>query len=435
MKRSIDSVLLAWKEDALRKPLLLRGARQVGKTYAVRELGKTFERFVEINFEFDTEIAFIFGKNLDPHRIIQEISLLKKTQIIPGKTLLFFDEIQVTPAAVLALRYFYEMLPELHIIAAGSLLDFALEHVGLPVGRVSSFYMYPLSFSEFLQATDNELLMAEIYKNSFDFSDTIHKRLLELVGEYCAIGGMPEAVRLWATTRDALGCFLIHQSLITTYRNDFEKYATKLQIKYVNILFDSIPRQLSNKFVYSNISQDYRARDLAPALDLLVTAGVVHKVYKTAGNGIPLGAEMDLKDFKIIFMDIALAQSILGVDLAAWIINPLAEFVNKGSLLEAFIGQELLAYLSPLKKQQLFYWRKEESSSTAELDYLIARGTQVIPIEVKAGKGTALKSMHVFLEKHQQSPYGIRFSSNTYSCFEKIYSYPLYAVDTALKFL
>lgn len=432
MKRLIDKYLAEWKEDKHRKPLLLRGARQVGKTYAVRQLGNSFESFVEINFELEPEIKIIFEKNLNPDRIIKEISLLKNQEIIPKKTLLFFDEIQIAPAAVTSLRYFYEMMPDLHVISAGSLLDFTLQQVGIPVGRVSSLYMYPMSFIEFLMATGHELLSEVLTNEKAEFTEVIHNRLLDLIGEYLAIGGMPEAVKCWRDTHDALLCFKVHHSLLDTYRADFDKYAGKLQIKYLSILFDNIPRQLANKFVYSNITENYRSRELAPALDLLVTAGVIHKVHKSSGNGVPLGAEMNPKDFKILFMDVALAQAVMGLDLGSWIINPKQEFINKGPIVEAFVGQELLAYMYPVRKQQLFYWRREERSSIAEIDYLIQKDDKIIPIEVKGGAGTTLKSMHAFLESHLQSPYGIRFSTQSYSVFQKIHSFPLYDVHYSL---
>ena len=231
MKRLIDYYLSLWKTDARRQPLLLRGARQVGKTYSVRTLGKSFESFVEINLETQRELHTIFEKNFDPRRIIRDLEARIKKTITPGKTLFFIDEIQALPDALTALRYFYEELPELHVIAAGSLLDFAIEHVGIPVGRLQSLYMYPVAYMEFLMATGNATLAATIMHDDA-LSASSHAYALELLGEYMAIGGMPQVVALWADKQKALACAREHAKIIADYQQDFAKYARKLQVKY-----------------------------------------------------------------------------------------------------------------------------------------------------------------------------------------------------------
>lgn len=435
MKRIIDSHLLAWKNSRFRKPLLLRGARQVGKTHAVRTLGSTYEHFVEINFETNSRARNALELDLDPVRIARDIGFIADKPIIPGKTLLFFDEIQAVPNAITALRYFYENLPEQHIIAAGSLLDFATEHIGMPVGRVSSFYMRPLSFFEFLCARGSTQIAHAILHNDKNesFSQPVHEKLLSLLGEYLAIGGMPEAVERWVQTKDPFVCFETHHTLLDTYRQDFNKYATKYQLKYLEALFDAVPRQLGSKFKYTAIEGEYRKRELAPCLDLLKTAGIVQTVMSAAGNGLPIGSETGT-DFKAIFLDVALTQAIHGLDLTAWFLDPQQEFINKGALVEAFVGQELLAYARPIQKTRLFYWRRNTPGSEAEIDYLIQDQSNIIPVEVKSGQCSTLKSMHLFLKEHPQTPYGIRFSTNHFSEYEKIHSYPLYTViQTALK--
>lgn len=434
MKRTIGYYLNQWKLDKYRKPLLLRGARQVGKTHVVRELGKSYPDFVEINLEKIPNAELIFEKDLEPERILFDISLIVDKKITPGVTLLFIDEIQTVPRAIIALRYFYEIMPNLHVIAAGSLLDFAIEKVGIPVGRVESLYMYPMSFIEFLAASQGELLVEETVSHVLEkeMSVIIHKKLLGLLGEYIAIGGMPQAVQVWQETKDPRQCSRIHHAILDTYRQDFGKYAKKLQIKYVELLFEQIPLQLGKKFKYSLIEGEYRKRELAPALDLLVTAGIAHKVFHSAGQGIPIGAQMDLQDYKIVFLDVALSQAALGLDLAGWFLNPLTEFSNKGSLLESLVGQELLACGDPFKQDHLYYWHREARTSQAEVDYLIQEGELIIPIEVKAGSGKTLKSLHMFLETHAKSPFGIRFSTQNYSLYENIRSYPLYAIAHAI---
>ncbi len=435
MKRFIDYFLNAWKSSPLRQPLIIRGARQVGKTHSVRVFSASFPSFVEFNFEQWPEAKSIFDKKLDPQRILQEIYSLTGQQVIPGQTLLFFDEIQTVPNAIIALRYFYEMMPELHVIAAGSLLDFALKTVGMPVGRVSSFNMYPLSFMEFLGALEPHIIQI-ILSHSLDattqhtteLSSVVHNKFLDLVGQYLMIGGMPKMVACWQTMHDLHACSEIPQTLIKTYKQDFEKYAQTYQIKYLNVLFTHIPLQVGRKFKYSDIEGDYRKRELAPCLDLLLTANIAHKIMCTSAQGIPLGAQADLHSFKIILIDVALTQFLLGLKTGSWMLNPLDEFVNKGELVEAFVGQELLAYAHPRSDTQLYYWQRETRGGEAEVDYVIQQETSIIPIEVKSGKGTSMKSMRSFLDNHPNSPYGIRFSSNNYSMHDNIHSYPLYAV-------
>lgn len=429
MKRLIDYHLKKWKNNPLRQPLLLRGARQVGKTYAVRELGKTFSSFVELNFELNKKAKAIFDQNLDPHRILQEISIIMEKPIIPGETLLFLDEIQSVPDGILALRYFYEQLPQLHIIAAGSLLEFAIQKVGVPVGRVQFLYMYPMSFIEFLSALEHDITIKEILSHSVneEMSEFIHEKFLKLLGNYLAIGGMPQAVSCWKTFLNLNTCSQIPHNLIDAYKYDFVKYAKSHQVKYLDLLLSRIPQQLGKKFKYSQIG-DLRKRELEPCIDLLATAGIVHKVIHSDAQGIPLGAQADLDTFKLIFIDVGLSQFILDLKAGDWLLDPLQEFVNKGLLLESFVGQELIAYENPIKKSSLYYWKRNARSSEAEVDYIIQSGKTILPIEVKSGRGTTLKSMRLFLESHKASPYGVRFSTNNYSVHEKIHSYPLYSI-------
>jgi predicted AAA+ superfamily ATPase len=430
MKRIIDGYLQYWKTSSHRKPLLLRGARQVGKTFAIRQFSHYFSDFVEINFELTPHFKAIFEQDLDPIRILHELNILSGRRIIPGQTLLFFDEVQVQPKAVTALRYFYEKIPDLHVIAAGSLLDFALENISIPVGRMEMFYLHPLSFLEFLKALKEDLLLKEIITHPVEqaIAEPIHKKLLGLLGNYMAIGGLPEAVQSWVAHQDIFACTNIQQAIANTYQQDFQKYAKKHQLKYVDLLFKNIPRQLGNAFRFNQVPGEYRKRDLQPSLELLIKANVAQQVFHTAGNGIPLGAEIKLDSFKTIFLDIALNQTILGLDRRLWLLDSSTEFINKGEITEAFVGQELLAYMRPDKDPQLFYWKKEERGAQAEIDYLVQVQEKILPVEVKSGEGRSLKSLRLFLETHPKSPYGIRFSIHNYSNFNNIHSYPLYAV-------
>lgn len=430
MKRLVDWHLKKWKDKESRKPLLLRGARQIGKTYAVRQLGKSFKNFVEINFELSEDVLTFFERDLDPKRIIMQLGLYAKQEIIPGETLLFFDEIQQCPKALISLRYFYELLPDLHVIAAGSLLDFAIEEVGIPVGRVSSLYMYPLSFMEFLVAIGEKLLVKAIlnHDETKEMPLVIHNRLLDFLGHYLAIGGMPEPVKKWVENNNLKESFEAHHDIIDNYRMDFRKYAKKHQIKYLEQLYSQIPYLVGQLFQYKNIHGEYRKRELAPCMDLLEMANVIHRSYHTAAQGLPLGAGVNLEWFKVTFLDIALCQAILGFDLSTWFLSPGKEFINRGMIAESFVGQEMLCYAQPFKKASLYFWHRLTRSSTAEVDYICDYMRHVVPIEVKSGSGGKLKSMHMFLKDNPHVPFGFHFSMLNYSIKGQIVSKPLYAV-------
>lgn len=431
MRRLIDYHLTEWKNNPYRKSLVLHGARQVGKTYTVRQFGTTFDNFIEVNFEANPKLTSIFEQDLDPKRILRDLCTAIDAKLPEvGKTLLFFDEIQAIPQAIIALRYFYEMMPKLHVIAAGSLLDFAIQQVGMPVGRVQSLYMHPMSFVEYLAALEHCMIVDAIFNHDFhqEMSPVIHDKLIGLWAQYNALGGMPQVVDVWHKTQDLQECAAIHQSLLSSYRQDFHKYARQKQVNHVRALFDNIPLQLGRKFKYSEVEGNYRSRELLPGLDLLCDANVAQKVWYTAGQGIPLGAQKLLDDFKVILLDVGLSQAILGLQPGSWLLQPATAFVNKGEHVEALIGQELLAYTNPIYDAELYYWHRRKVGGEAEVDYLIQDDEHIIPIEVKSGKGTTLKSMHVFLEHHPVSPYGIRVSTQNYSLYQNIRSLPLYAV-------
>ncbi|MBS0623658.1 MAG: ATP-binding protein [Verrucomicrobia bacterium] len=428
-KRIIDFHLDKWKNDPFRKPLILRGARQVGKTCAVQRLGQHFKFFAEVNFEKLSGAAELFEKDLVPDKLILSLSLLIKIPIIPGETLLFFDEVQEAPRAILALRYFYEEMPKLHLIAAGSLLEFAIEKVGVPVGRISMLYMYPLSFLEYLVATGHNLLAKEIVhdRSGLPMEEPIHTQALDLVGEYLSIGGMPEAVARWVQTKDPSSALHVLQQIAATYRQDFEKYARKTQVKYLELLFRQIPHLISKDFSYREIHGEYRKRELAPALELLERANIIHTIRHASGQGIPIGSDIDFETFKLIYLDIGLCQTILGSDISIWFLRPLEGFDNRGEIAEGFIGQELICYANPENKAEIYFWKRKAKNSTAEIDYLIQQGEQILPIEVKSGHGNTLRSLHLFLESHPKSTLSIRFSSLNYSVTDKLDSRPLYA--------
>ncbi len=436
MYRFIDLHLKRWAQSPHRKPLLLRGARQVGKTFAVRKLSESFETFIEINFEKKPQLKEIFEKDLDPKRLIRILALEYEKEIVPGKTLLFFDEVQEAPRALIALRYFYEEMPEMHVLAAGSLLSLAISEVGVPVGRISFFYIYPMSWLEFLKAKNHHKIVDEILRSSPDspISDVIHQKILELLTEYFVIGGMPAVVQAWINNRDPNECLQMHQSILSTYRRDFPKYSKKLQVKYVETIFSQIPLQLSQKFKFSQIPGEYRKRELVPALELLSDAHIAHCIYHSDAQGLPLRAQVNLDKFKAILLDIGLTQALLGVKVSDWLLHPEQSLINKGAIVEAFIGQELLAYSNPFQDTELYYWHRESKNSTAEVDYLMQTEGHIFPIEVKSSKGNTLRSINLFLESHPKSKQAVRFSTHNFSQYNDTTSYPLYAVANFLRF-
>lgn len=433
MDRICYQYLLDWQKSRARKPLLLRGARQVGKTHLIQQFAKEFENFVEINFEKQTAAKAIFAGDLSAKRLLRDINLFLEIPIVAGKTLLFLDEIQEIPRAITALRYFYEEMPDLHVIAAGSLLEFALESVGIPVGRVSFLHMYPMSFIEFLAACGHSSLAHVLIDNTKQaINEPIHSKLMELFFTYIAVGGMPEAIKCWIDTQDIFQVSNIHHQLVETFAQDFQKYTKKFQLKYVDLLFKSVPLQLGNSFNYSQISQTYRKRELEPCLELLEKAGIINRIYASAAQGIPLGAQSSLRIFKPLFLDIALAQTLLGVELKNWLLKWQETMINKGSIVEATIGQELLALADPRLKKQLYYWHRMERGSNAEVDYLLQQEQTIIPLEVKSGKAKQSKSMKLFLDSHGNSSFGLRLANDQYHEVEHLRTYPLYALVSIL---
>lgn len=430
MKRNIDYYLSNWRQRDKRKPLILRGARQVGKTHAITKLGTQFDSYVEINFELMAAAKSVFDVDLSPTRILRDLSLLTQQAIIPGKTLLFLDEVQEQPQAILALRYFYEKMPELHVIAAGSLLDFAIEKVGVPVGRVEFLYMYPMSFIEFLCATDNHLIAKAIRTQTVanPFTETIHEKIISLLGEYFATGGMPEAVQEWCDTQDLNAVMQVQSSIVNGYIQDIPKYARKSQIEHVDVVFKHIPHIIGQRFKINNITGEYRKREISPAIDLLEKAMIAKRIYHTSAQGLPLAAQSNLEKYKLMLIDIAITQKVLNSDPREWILNPKTACINKGALIEAFVGQEMMAYQDPTSPSELFYWHREERGSSAEVDYITALNREIVPVEVKSDRGSHIKSLRSFLESHPNSNYGVRFSMHNYSEIDVLHSYPLYAV-------
>ena len=429
--RLIDKYLAEWKTETTRKPLLLRGARQVGKSSTVRQLAHSFEHFVEVNFEENPNLKTLFAADLNPQRIVENLSVFFGQSIVPGQTLLFFDEIQACPAAVSALRFFYEKMPELHVAAAGSLLEFALQSLpSYGVGRVRSLYVYPFSFDEFLAAIGEQRLLEAKRNAGFQnqLPDLIHQKLLDFLRKFMLTGGMPEAVAKYAETRQLIDAQRILDDLYIALKADFTKYKNTVPPARLVEVFESVVQQTGGKFVFNKASAIANHGQIKEALELLIMASLVLPVTHTAANGIPPGAEIDPKKRKMLLLDTGIFQRILGLNLADFLFNPASTLVNKGVIAEQFWGLEYLKYGSPFAPPALFYWHRESPNANAEVDYVVQKGTDLLPVEVKSSGKGSMQSLRQFL-KEKNRAFGYRFSLENFSEYENIKAMPLYAVS------
>ncbi|MDD5673117.1 MAG: AAA family ATPase [Chitinivibrionales bacterium] len=430
MERLLDSSLLEWTKKPKRKPLVLRGARQTGKTYAVRRLGERFSSFVEINFEQEPRFIKLFADDLKIDAIVQNISALQRVTITPGETLLFFDEIQLCPRAVVALRYFYENLPGLHVIAAGSLLEFELEHLPIPVGRLEFIFVRPFTFLEFCCASGYTLLGEQITAAAPDapLASPLHDQAIALLREYLYIGGMPGVIAAFLENRSFLAAEEEQRSIVQTYRADFARLAGRSGIETVENAFAVIPALVGQKTVYSQIDPDARAFQIKAALDLLTKARIISRVRNSSGAGVPLAAGASEKFYKTIFLDVGLMQRQLGVRYEDWRQATLVLNFHRGAVAEQFVGQELLNREGHFEDPALFYWHRINKGSQAEVDYLCEAAGFAVPIEVKSGAAGHLRSIHQYLKSFPKVPLGIKCSQEPFGREgEKVVSVPLYA--------
>lgn len=430
LQRIIDKELVSWRKDKYIKPLLLRGARQVGKTSAVRHLADSFEYYVEIDLNTRQDLHPLFNSGYTPQQICQQLSLIVGTPIIEGRTLLFLDEIQACPSAINALRYFYEQLPHLHLIAAGSLLEFALRELpSFGVGRVRSLFMYSFSFHEFLLALGREDLVDVISKASPDqpLFDIVHKKVLEYFRLFLIIGGMPECVVQYVETQDVLLCQRTLNELITSYEDDFKKYHSWIPEGLLKDVLRSVALQGQGKFVYSRVDTTCRIPQIKEALEMLQMAGLIYSVVHTSGNGIPLYAEANEKYRRYIMMDTGLLQRLLGLNLQDILMSDDLKMVNRGALAETFVGCELVKTSSPYTTDPLYCWHREKKDSNAEVDFVISLNGVVVPIEVKSGTKGSMQSMRLFLHE-KNLEFGIRTSLENFGKLSDTHIVPLYAI-------
>lgn len=441
-QRHIDNVLLGWKNSKDRKPLLIRGARQVGKSSAVRKLGESFHYYAEINLEKQPSLKAFFTEDIDVKKTCENLSTVIGIPIVPNKTLLFIDEIQSCQPAIMSLRYFKEDYPDLHVVAAGSLLEFALEDIpSFAVGRIRSLYMYPFSFDEFLTAQGLKM-QVEAKKQaspSNPIVEPLHKMMTEQLRTFLLVGGMPEAVSKWIENHNYAVCSQLHNDIMDTYRNDFGKYKKKVSPDLLKQVIHSVAIQIGDKFVFNQAAEGVRSPQVKDALRLLTLAGLITPVTHTAANGIPLGAEEDDRYAKYLFMDTGLLLSILNIPASDIMLASDTELVNNGAVAEVFAGLEIIKYKDCYKKASMYYWQRHAKNADAEIDYLEADGATVLPIEVKAGTQGAMQSLYYFMRaKHLD--HAIRTSLESFGSFDytdtqdsnsirHIDIYPLYALS------
>jgi len=437
IERKIDIELLAWRNSSSRKPLLIRGARQVGKSTAVRNLSKQFDHFIEINFDEQPEYQSLFENTSDIHDLLEQLALITQTQIIEGQTLVFLDEIQACVPAITKLRYFYEKKPNLHVIAAGSLLEFALSELpSFGVGRVRSLFMYPLSFIEFLGALNEKPLVGIIQQShsTKPLQPIFHEKLKVYFKKFLIIGGMPEAVQTYVAQGDLLEVQRILDDLIIALQADFVKYKKQIPPSNIQSVFESIVKQVGTKFRYSNDFTSLTNPVIKQIVDLLEMAGLVYRVTHSSCNGIPIGAETNTKKSKLLIFDTGIYQRILGLDVASLLLKDDFEVINKGNIAELFVGLELLKSNDAYERTALHYWHREAKNSKAEVDYVIQIRDFIVPIEVKAGTKGAMQSMFLFV-KEKKSRLGIRLSLENFVAYDQVKVLPLYAASNIYSLL
>jgi len=425
MKRVAEKEILDWKNSSRRKPLIIRGARQVGKTWLVDNfLAKEFDSFVKIDLEKRRDIHSFFEGNLDPQTILPYLEL-EAGRIIPGKTLLFFDEIQACPRAIMALRYFYEQIPDLHVIAASSMLEFAFGEISNPVGRVQYLYMHPMTFYEYLLAIGKEPIAEFAIKHPSEVAPEIQKRILKELQNYFSIGGMPESVKTYRDTNSMIETFKVQSEIINSYRDDFSKYAPKVDNACLDEVFLSVAKNIGEQLKYTRLSTDHTGQLNHKAFDLLIKAKIIHKIPSCDPSGLPLGATANQKKFKAAMLDIGLLQRLcqVPVELEMKQENLLAMY--RGILAEQFVAQQLLSK----GNTELYYWARQSHGSSAEVDYLAVCKGEIYPVEVKSSASGSLKSIHLMLDKYPNCPKGIVLYCGTYKELpeQKLVFMPLYS--------
>lgn len=421
MRRNAMQDLIKWKSSEERKPMVLKGARQVGKTWLMKEFGQNYYKsHVYFNFDEEDELKSIFETNKNPHRIIELLSMIAGQKILPAETLIIFDEIQECPEALNTLKYFREKANEYHVITAGSLLGTLLaKPKSYPVGMVNLLNIYPLTFDEFLDATDPSLYAYfESIKKEQQIEEIFHNRLLEAYNNYLIIGGMPECVASWIEHKDPAGISRIQRELIEIYENDFSKHNGKVNSGRILMVFRSIVSQLAKpneKFMYGVVREGGRARDFEEAIEWLVSAGILNRVYNVSRMEHPLSAFDKLDQFKLFVFDTGLLKHMAGIDNSAILLK--TDYQFKGPLTENYVLQQLRGQF---EVEPRYY-----SDKNSEIDFVLQYGTEIIPIEVKGGEDKSAPSFKRYVVNHRPQ-YAIRFSKRGYRKDGNITNLPLY---------
>ncbi len=412
MRRLIEQNLREWKDSRRRKPLIVRGARQVGKTYSVEQFGReSFQNLAVLDLERNREVHRVFYGDLDPHRILSELELLLSTKLEPGKTLLFLDEIQSCPRAIMALRYLYEERPDLHVIAAGSLLEFAMTEISFPVGRVQFLEMHPMSFAEYLTACGREDAANMVASTPQKVAESAHRLLLDELKNYFFVGGMPESVKAYVETRSMQEAFATQRDLIDSFRHDFAKYSPKVNSRCLEAVLAGVARSVGTQVIYTHLAEGFTQPTIKRAFDTLCMGRIITRVPSASPAGLPLGATASSRKLKAILVDIGLWQSICGVNVEAEYHKSDLLSIYRGAMAEQFVGQEMM--LS--QNSNLYYWARQARGSIAEVDYLAVVDGSIVPIEVKSGAAGCLRSLHLLLQTYPRIPFGVVLSSRPYS--------------------
>lgn len=429
MKRHVYDKLVAWKNEAddRRKPLILEGARQTGKTWLARELGRCeFESLVEVNFEDVEEMKTLFEADFDIDRILMAIQSATGKKVVARKTLLFFDEIQHARRGLLALKYFKDKAPQYHVIAAGSLLG-VIDHKddSFPVGKVSFLNVYPLSYEEFLFALGRGELVDMLHSQDWVAINAFSGKYMELLRQYYYVGGMPEAVKTFVEEKDYRSVRNVQLSLLKSYNRDFSKHPPKEIVKRMTLLWNTVPSQLAKenrKFVYTAVRSSARARDFETSIQWLCDAGVVYKVTRVIAGELPLAGFEDADAFKLYTLDIGLHGAMSGLDARTLISGDDFFKQYKGALTEQFVLQQLQL----MEETEIHYWSPD--TGIAEVDFVIQSANQIVPIEVKAELNLRAKSLAEFIKRYAPSLV-IRTSMAPYAKGEKVLDLPLYAIS------
>lgn len=428
MERSIYSSLKKWKESPTRKPLILQGARQVGKTYILKEFGaREYSEVVYINCDDNNDMQNMFV-DYDIDRIIRSLSAISGISIKPSTTLLILDEIQEVERGLASLKYFCEKAPEYHVAVAGSLLGITLhEGTSFPVGKVDMLYMYPMDFEEFLLAMGKEQLVELLRNNSWAALTPLRGMLTELLRQYYFVGGMPEAVKTYVERGDIWEVRSIHSKIIDAYRNDMSKHVPKQQVQRINMVWNSIPSQLARdnkKFIYGALRKGARANDFEIAIQWLVDSGLVHKVHRISKPVVPLKFYEDMASFKLFLLDCGLLGALSETPPEQILIGDNVFEEYKGAFTENYVLQQLKS----LPRTFVYYYSND--NSTLEIDFVVQHEAHVIPIEVKAEENLRAKSLRQFVTDNS-GLHGVRFSMSDYREQDWLTNVPLWAVRWA----